>query len=619
MKTIVASKKTSPAITISSTKYIPGYLPGRQQPCVIAQLSSRQGHNKKHIKAVSLFFNNTIPNFPANEIEAESIIDLIAYASQGILEAGDMPTFSQASIEEQHKKHQYTLILPTIHATYTPCVNIIQWIIQSINLICEKKSTARVERDLPLLIKQLKNYTPSGLNSKYFIKAADAKNIPWKRFSGNVYQYGWGKNSRLLDSSFTDETPGISITLSRNKVTTAQVLSQFGLPVPKHALVNSAETAIQLAEALRFPVVVKPADKDGGLGVFTELTNSQAVKDAFESVQKISQKILVEKHFYGNDYRLQVFHGEVFWAVHRVPGGVTGDGQHTVEELLTITNSDPKRGPVGSNSLLKVIEVDNIANELLAEQNLTLGSIPNKDVFVPLRRAANVASGGRPVPVLDQAHPDNIALAERAAKVLRLDLAGIDLLIPDIRHSWLESGAVICEVNAQPQLSPHLPEYLLNQLIEKNGRIPIIVIQGELSDNPWHHKIHTQLNLCVGIISNNSIMINNRVISTPKDNIYSSAQNILNDPSVELAIIFITDNSILETGFPTDHFDLLFISEMTQKSLFSSTANMLTNMCQGPIFGYSTLKESNFPTEVKVICISPDETPTIIERVLNEQ
>ena len=153
----------------------------------------------------------------------------------------------------------------------------------------------------------------------------------------------------------------------------------------------------------------------------------------------------------GRDYRLNVFNGELIWAIERVPGGVTGDGKSSITKLVELLNSDPLRGE-GTHAPLKQLNLDDEARQLLRQYSRDENSVPAEGEFVRLRRNANVATGGTPVSVFDQIHPDNKLLAIRAAAALRLDLAGVDLLIPDIGQSWKLGGAAVCEVNSQPNL-----------------------------------------------------------------------------------------------------------------------------------------------------------------------
>ena len=188
-------------------------------------------------------------------------------------------------------------------------------------------------------------------------------------------------------------------------------------------------------------------------------------------------QILVEKHVQGRDYRIQVVNCEVHGVLERVPGGVRGNGEDSVRTLLERQNHERETAE-DDRRYLHTMLFDEEAKELLVDQHLDWNSVPAHGRFVRLRGACNVASGGVPLPVpLHKVHPDNLSLVLRAARVLRLDVAGVDLLIPDIEHSWLESGASICEVNAQPQMFSTLHKPMLASMFKGgNGRIPVVII-----------------------------------------------------------------------------------------------------------------------------------------------
>jgi D-alanine-D-alanine ligase-like ATP-grasp enzyme len=330
---------------------------------------------------------------------------------------------------------------------------------------------------------QLANAAVSGVNTPYFLRAASETGIPWCHWARNVFQFGWGRSARLLDSSFTDMTSVIGGSLARDKEACNRVMAHAGLPAIDSARVYTEAQALDIANEWGYPVVLKPADLDGGRGVLVGLRSAQEVVEAYRQVVQLSSRVLIQRYVPGNDYRLQVFQGDVYWVVHRRPAHIVGDGCSTVRELVETENhrrsTDNHSTPpaVGEWAPYPLV-LDDESTRWLAAQQLTHESVPAKGQYVRLRGAANVGQGGSLEPVLAQAHPDNLALAAAAVRVLRLDLAGVDLLIPDISRSWREGGAAICEVNAQPQLSPGLHAKLLQQMLPDSGRIPVIIVVG---------------------------------------------------------------------------------------------------------------------------------------------
>lgn len=434
-----------------------------------------------------LVFKDSVnsPTFNA-VLSDQPVLRMLALLALDVLTLMKMPVMSGArALSVQPSGHDWVLGLPAIAKDVPAPQAALQWAILMLHasLSGQLPSIAQAQAELQTIVGRFKRLAPAGVNTLRFLQAAHQHQIPWRRVAGNVYQFGWGSSSRWLDSTFTDQTPVIAATVSRNKFFSAQALRSAGVPVPAHQLVQNAEHAIHVAKILGYPVVVKPADKDGGQGVFAGLQTPQSVQRAFADAAKLSVNVLVEKFVPGNDYRLQVYKGKVFWAAHRRPAQMTGDGIHSVAELIEATNhkrAEARLNP-GSDPMVeqgsKEIVIDDEFHEWLLAQNLSLDNVPMKGQLVRLRGAANVAMGGtREGLPLNTIHPDNLALAVKAAAVLRLDLAGIDLLLPNISLSWRDTGGAICEVNGQPQLSPHLHHELLPQLVPKQGRIPIVAL-----------------------------------------------------------------------------------------------------------------------------------------------
>ena len=269
-------------------------------------------------------------------------------------------------------------------------------------------------------------------NTIRFLAAAHALDIPTRPVVPGVHAFGQGRHCRWLESSYTDRTPVVGSRIARDKVRTAQVLRQLGLPAPIHERAPSQEAAVQIARMLGYPVVVKPADRDQGIGVSADLRDDAAVQQAFAHASGFSKDILVEKHVHGQDYRLTVLDGRLIKTVLRRPAGILGDGQQTIAALVAQLRDDPAHARAGTARGHGLLELER--------------------------------------------------LAERCARALGLDLAGIDLIIGDIGQSWLQTGALVCEVNAQPQLgaglTPGIYADVLRQLLPGPSRIPVALFVG---------------------------------------------------------------------------------------------------------------------------------------------
>lgn len=405
-------------------------------------------------------------------------------------------------------------------------------------------------------------------NTLRFAQAARARGIPLVQRDGLI-QLGWGRHSRRLDSSFTDATGVIATRLARQKIQTSRRLAENALPVPAGAQVATLEAARQVAKQLGWPVVVKPASEDQGRGVAPDLRDEAAFEAAFATAQALSPgAVIVEKHIEGADYRLLVVGGRLRMATRRIPAGVTGDGQHSLQALVEQANADPRRGH-DKRSLLLCLHLDDPeARRCLAEQALSHTSVPAAGRFVYLRKTANISTGGTAEDVTAQLHPDNRLLAERAARIIGLDIAGVDFLCPDITRSWREVGGAICEVNAQPGFRVHWlgdPQRDINGEIVDwlmqggDGRIPTAAITGtngkSTTARMLHHIWQASGRTC-GVTTTAGTWVGEALISRDNLSGLPGARLLLDDPAVEAAVLELPRKGLLVFGHPCDAYDV---------------------------------------------------------------
>lgn len=482
------------------------------------------------------------------------------------------------------------VLMPCLPSAFGEMTQAVHWLIAVADCFARGLDPRPLLADAGKALQALGARNPDGTNTPRFLRAAHTVDIPFIELPGRVYQYGQGRRARWLNSTASDETSQISVMLARDKAMTATVLRHNALPVPDHVRVRDCASAIQAAEQLGYPVVVKPLAKDGGVGVTAGIGDAASLRKAWESARQHGDTQLVEKHVEGRDYRLTVFHDELVWAIERVPGGVTGDGQQSVAALLAERNA---ANPFKDRNLV----LDDEALGLLRQASLSPDSVPAAGQFVRLRSIANIAAGGTSRPVLDQVHPDNRQLAVRAAQALRLDLAGVDLIIPDISRSWLESGAAICEVNSQPQLgiltSAHLYPHILQCLLGGNGRIPVIVVLGAAPGHPLIDQLHDHLTAHgrrPGSAGNGGIRIGAELLASPPLDSYAAGHLLLLNRQVDCLLLAINDLSTLQLGLPVDRIDLLLIAgrfldsqAASEGERFDELLATLALACRGPL------------------------------------
>ncbi|WP_157995594.1 ATP-binding protein [Peristeroidobacter soli] len=600
---VQASLVATPVLEVSGIRQFPGYVYGLRAPCVVARIGFEDSALWRAVagRALESLSHLSLDGNDAGAAPVD-VLSCLTRSIQLLQDASGLPDTGAPRVFALPSK-QWLLAVPSLAPA--AALEALLWTARYLNELASRAEGESLSEDmqaeLKRLLERMNRHAPGGANNRFFISAAYRQGIPCRPLPGGIYQYGWGRRAQWLDSSFTQSTSNISTRIARNKFVTNALLRQAGLPVPAQKAVRTLEQALQAGRDLGYPVVMKPTDRDGGVGVSAGLRSQSELRAAFDRARKHSPNLLVEKHLEGRDYRVYVFRGRAIAAMMRVPGSVTGDGVNTVAALVAQVNLDPRRGGHLSAPLVR-LELDEEALGLLAAERLTPESVPAAGCFVRLRRSANVSTGGMPTPVFDQMHPDNARLCERAARALRLDLAGIDLLMPDISRSWKQVGAGICEVNAQPQISSvalrETFDLLMHELVEKRGRLPVgLVLTAGLDAAIVQEAADmlAQRNVCVGASSGAGLRIGAQRIRSSRGSVFDDAHTLLIDSSVEAVIIGTDGAELLSSGVPIDRFEVLVISG------WSLTAEGDTRIAAAQLRSVLTLLAPHCEGEVLVV------------------
>lgn len=412
--------------------------------------------------------------------------------------------------------------------------------------------------------------------ARALIEEAGRRDIPWFVLNRNqrIVQLGQGRHLRRIRESVTDRTSAIATWVQRDKAATSQVLAETHFPVAAHVSVLNAEAAVRAARQIGYPVVVKPRDSKKGLGISLNLSDDAAVGTAFVQARRHSAQVLVENHIPGDDHRVLVVGGRMIAAARRIPAAVTGDGQSSIAALVAELNADPRRGD-GFSKLMNRIEFDEQAESLLKERGYTSDSVPPAREVVFLRRTANISTGGTAVDVTDEVHPENRWMLERAARVVGLDVVGIDFLTPDIGRSYREVGGAICEVNISPGLRPHQiaegpPRDVVGPIVDllfperHNGRIPIAAVTGTNGKTTTARMLAHILRSAgaeigagvIGLVTTAGVHINGRMAVKGDFAGGTGARVLLRDPTVEAAVLESARGGLLQGGLAVDWCDV---------------------------------------------------------------
>ena len=416
-----------------------------------------------------------------------------------------------------------------------------------------------------------------GPSTNAIVNAALARGIPVRRLNAcNLIQFGHGSRQRRIQAAETDRTGAIAEEIAQDKELTRMLLAAVGVPVPDGRPVTDAEDAWTAAQSIGVPVVVKPRDGNQGRGVATNLSTREQVVKAFDAAKLESKDVIVEKFAPGHDYRLLVVAGRIVAAARREPAHVVGDGVRSVKDLVDVANQDPRRGEHHATSLSK-IKLDPVALAVLADQGLTPDSIPAVGAMVLIRRNGNLSTGGTAIDVTERVHPQVAARAIEAARVIGLDIAGVDVVATDISIPLEEQSGVIVEVNAAPGLRMHLEpsvgisrpvgEAIIETLYPagQDGRIPIAAVSGVNGKTTTSRFIAHLLRgagLRVGMTCTDGIFIDGRRIDTGDCSGPKSARAVLMNPEVEAAVFETARGGILREGLAFDRCDVAVVTNI---------------------------------------------------------
>ncbi|WP_427160794.1 cyanophycin synthetase [Aliinostoc sp. HNIBRCY26] len=422
---------------------------------------------------------------------------------------------------------------------------------------------AELEQDIQDL-KDLCRDASLGPSTESIVKEAEKRGIPWMQLGARfLIQLGYGVNQKRMQATMTQKTGILGVELACDKEATKRILAASGVPVPRGTVINFLD---DLEEAIEYvggyPIVIKPLDGNHGRGITIDIRNWEEAEAAYEAARQVSRSIIVERYYVGRDHRVLVVNGKVVAVAERVPAHVVGDGRSTIAELIEETNKDPNRGE-GHDKVLTKIELDRTSYQLLERQGYTLNSVLSKGAICYLRATANLSTGGIAVDRTDEIHPENIWLAQRVVKIIGLDIAGLDIVTTDISRPLRELDGVIVEVNAAPGFRMHvapsqgIPRNVAGAVMdmlfppEQSSRIPILSVtgtNGKTTTTRLLAHIYKQTGKVVGYTTTDGTYIGDFLVESGDNTGPQSAHLILQDPTVEVAVLETARGGILRSG-----------------------------------------------------------------------
>lgn len=464
-----------------------------------------------------------------------------------------------------------------------------------------------------------------GPSTSAIVKEAKSRGIPVNRIgNGSLVRLGYGKYCRLIEATLTDATSAISADISTNKQLTKAILSEHRIPVPYGKVVYSEISAVIAAGHLGLPVVLKPFDGNQGKGVFLDLKSDEEIKEAFRQASKYSNGIIVEKYMTGRDYRVLVVGNKVSAVAERLPAMVTGDGRHTIKELVDMINTDENRGDDHEKPLTK-IKLDSVSEDILRKSNMTVDSVPEKGQTVRLRSNGNLSTGGTAIDCTDIIHPDNAELAVLAANVIGIDIAGIDIVTDDISKSILETGGVIVEVNAAPGIRMHIypseggrrdvQKDIVDHLFPspESYNLPIVSVTGTNGKTTTVRLIGHVLaryGKSVGMTSTSGTFVGDRCICKGDNSGPASARTLLSNRLIDVAVLETARGGILREGLGYDLADVGIVMNITDDHLGNDGIGTLDELAFVKSLVTESVKEGGYA----VFNADDGMTPKLIKR-----
>jgi cyanophycin synthetase len=426
-------------------------------------------------------------------------------------------------------------------------------------------------------LREIREDTRLGPSTGCIVEEASKRGIPFIRLNKqSLVQLGYGVNQKRIRATIASTTGNIAVDIACDKEETKLLLEAAEIPVPRGTVVRSEEGLKDAIAKYGYPLVIKPIDGNHGKGNTTNITTWEQATRALAAAQHYGRSVIVERFITGVDFRCLVINYKFVCAALRTPAAVTGDGVHTIQWLVDETNKDPRRG-FGHEKVLTQITLDQFSQKMLDEKGYTIDTIPPKGELVLLKPTANLSTGGTSTDVTDEVHPANVFMCERIARIIGLDICGIDIMAPDLRSPVNENGGAVLEVNAAPGFRMHIEpaeglprnvaEPVVDMLFPKGsaGRIPIIAVtgtNGKTTTTRLTAHIAKSAGKKVGYTTSDGVYIQNQLMMKGDCTGPLSSQFVLKDPTVDFAVLECARGGILKSGLAFQHCEVAIVTNV---------------------------------------------------------
>jgi cyanophycin synthetase len=464
--------------------------------------------------------------------------------------------------------------------------------------LAEGKDLEEINKEIEREVQELREIRENvrfGPSTGSIVEEAESRGIPFIRLNErSLVQLGYGVNQQRIQATTTAKTNMIAVDIAADKSATKKLLGEMGVPVPKGYYIKNEEDLAKTVEAIGFPLVIKPLDGNHGKGATIGIETLEEAFIAYNKAREYSRYIMVEKMLVGKDFRALVVNNRLIAVAERTPAHVVGNGKNTIKELVDEINSDSRRG-YGHENVLTQIDIDQQSERLIATKGYTLETVLPEGEVLHLKTTANISTGGTAIDRTDEVHPENAFMFERIAKIVGLDVAGIDIIADNVSEPLRESGGGIIEVNAAPGFRMHLApsdgigrnvaEHVVDMLFPpgKEFRIPIIAITGTNGKTTTTRLIANILKgsgCTVGFTTTDGTYIQNVQILEGDNTGPVSAQLVLKDPSVQVAVLETARGGIIRSGLGYDHSDIAIVTNIAADHLGLKDINTLEDLAR---------------------------------------
>ncbi len=444
-------------------------------------------------------------------------------------------------------------------------------------------------------LREIREDTRLGPSTGCIVEEAAKRNIPYIRLNKqSLVQLGYGVHQKRIRATIASTTSNIAVDIAGDKEETKLLLGAAEIPVPGGTVIRTEEGLKEAIEKYKYPLVIKPIDGNHGKGNTTNITTWEQAIKALEAAKVYGRNVIVEKFITGYDFRCLVINNKFICAALRTPASVVGDGVHNIQWLIDETNKDPRRG-YGHEKVLTQITIDQFTQKMMDDGNFTLETIPKKGERVLLKPTANLSTGGTSSDVTDEVHPANVFMFERIAKIIGLDICGIDVMATDLRTPVSENGGAILEVNAAPGFRMHIEpaeglprnvaEPVIDMLFPKGsiGRIPIIAVtgtNGKTTTTRLTAHIAKSAGKKVGYTTSDGVYIQNQLMMKGDCTGPISSAFVLKDPTVDFAILECARGGILKSGLAFQHCDVAVVTNVAADHIGLGGINTVEQMAK---------------------------------------